>query len=229
MSITMDIFSHILWTYVPFRNKLWRDEALFFAVLPDLGFLFILLYVFFISDMNFARAIPDMPVIFLIIYSLLHSFVTLGVVALIMWKLRPRLLPALSGWFIHISMDIPFHDGTFGTRFLYPLFPDLYIPGITWLDYRVLAISYLALVLVYVYSLRRERKKHISGKDWEPDWIDKLHLMADGLINRKRIPIANAEGYDIERTPDRISGEDKASTGQGEDNPAEPLVLQDRG
>jgi hypothetical protein len=224
----MDIFSHILWTYVPFRNKLWRDEALFFAILPDVGFLFILLFVF-VSDKDFANAIPIMPEFFLIIYSTLHSFVALGVMALIVWKLRPKLLPALSGWFIHIMMDIPFHEGTFGTRFLYPLFPDLYLPGITWLDYRVLAISFLALVLVYVYSLRRERKKHLSGKDWKPDWIDKLHLMADGLINRKRILIANAEGQDIERTPDRISGEDRAGTGQGEDRPAEPLVPQDRG
>lgn len=229
MSITMDIFSHILWTYVPFRNKLWRGEALFFAVLPDLGFLFILLYVLFISDMNFARAIPTMPDIFLIIYFTLHSFVTLGVVALIMWKLRPRLLPALSGWFIHLSMDIPFHDGTFGTRFLYPLFPNLYIPGITWLDYRVLAISYLALVVVHVYSLRRERKKHLRGKDWKPDWVDKLHLMADGLINRKGIPVTDAAKHDNKRTPDRLSGEDRASAGQGEDNTPETELPQDRG
>lgn len=228
MPITMDLFSHLLWVYVPFRNKLWRDEALFFAVLPDLGFLFILLFVF-VSDKDFANAIPIMPDIFLIVYFTLHSFVTLGVVALIMWKLRPKLLPALSGWFIHISMDIPFHDGTFGTRFLYPLFPELYMPGITWLDYRVLAISYLALVLVYVYSLRRERKKHLSGKDWEPDWVDKLHLMADGLIKRKGILVANAEGHDIERTPDRISGEDRTGTCQSEDCPAEPELSQDRG
>ena len=228
MSITMDIFSHILWTYVPFRNKLWRDEALFFAILPDIGFLFILLFVF-ASNKDFANAIPIMPDIFLIVYFSLHSFVTMGVVALILWKLRPNLLPALSGWFIHISMDIPFHDGTFGTRFLYPLFPDLYIPGITWLDYRVLAISYLALVVVHVYSLRRERKKHLSGKDWELDWVDRLHLMADGLIKRKGIPVANAEGHHIEGTPDRLSGEDRAGTGQGEDNTSETELPQDRG
>ncbi len=228
MSITMDIFSHILWTYVPFRNKLWRDEALVFAVLPDFGFLFILLYVF-VSDKDFANAIPIMPDVFLIIYSMLHSFVSLGVVALIIWKLQPRLLPALSGWLIHIIIDMPLHDGTFGTRFLYQLFPDLYLPGITWLDYRVLAISYLALVLVYVYSLRRERKKHVAGKDWLPDWVDKLHLMADGLINRKAISVANAEGHYIERTPDQISGEDRTSTGQSEDKPAEPELPQDRG
>lgn len=228
MSITMDIFSHILWTYVPFRNKLWRDEALFFAILPDFGFLFILLYVF-VSDKDFANAIPIMPDIFLIVYSTLHSFVAMSVVAIVVWKLRPRLLPALSGWFIHILMDIPFHEGTFGTRFLYPLFPDLYIPGVTWLDYRVLAISYLALVLVYVYSLRRERKKHLWGKDWEPDWVDRLHLMADGLINRKAISVANAAKHDNKRTPDRLSGEDRASAGQGEDYTAETELPQDRG
>jgi len=93
----MDFFQHILWTYVLFRNKLWRDEALVFAILPDIGFLFILFYVFN-SSHNFARAIYYMPGEYLIVYNLFHSFVILGIVALVVWKLRPKLLPALSGW-----------------------------------------------------------------------------------------------------------------------------------
>ena len=135
----MDIFSHILWVYVPTRNKIWRDEALFFAILPDLGFLFILLYVLFGTSMyvGFDRAMLTMPDILFTIYFTLHSFVTLGIVALIVWKLRPKLLPALSGWFIHILIDIPVHDGAFGTRFLYPILPNTYISGVKWLDYRV--------------------------------------------------------------------------------------------
>jgi hypothetical protein len=100
----MDIFSHILWAYVPFRNKLWRDEGLFFAVLPDFGFLLIILYVVLGTPtlVGFPQALPKMPDVLLIIYFTLHSFVTLGVVALIVWKFKPKLLPALSGWFLHI-------------------------------------------------------------------------------------------------------------------------------
>lgn len=205
-----------------FRNKLWRDEALFFAVLPDIGFLFILLYVFN-SNMNFARAIFYMPEVYLIVYNLFHSFIVLGIVALVVWKLRPRLLPALSGWFIHIIIDIPVHDGTFGTRFLYPILPNVYYSGFTWLDIRVQVVSYIALLIVYVYSVRRERKKHVSGDDWKPDWIDKLHIWGDGLIRRERISGNDEEGNDIGAPPEGLPGED----GEGAvevDNPSSEEV-----
>lgn len=227
----MDIFSHILWAYVPFRNKIWRDEGLFFAVLPDVGFALILIYALFFTPMlvSFSEAVRDMPDILLSIYFIFHSFVTLGIVALIVWKFKPRLLPALSGWFIHIMIDIPVHDGTFGTRFLYPFFPDLYIPGISWLDIRVLGVSYLALVIVYVYSLRRERKKHVMKDRWQADWIDKFHEKADALINRKRIRGSHARRSDNEGASDQISGEDGEGPGEGEDLPAPEIISQDPG
>jgi hypothetical protein len=227
----MDIFSHILWTYVPFRNKLWRDEALFFAILPDFGFLLIFLYVLFGTPtiVGFPQALPKVPDILLVIYFTLHSFVTLGIVALIIWRLKPRLLPALSGWFIHIMLDIPVHDGYFGTRFLYPILPDLYISGISWVDYRVLAVSYLALVIVYAYSLRRERRKRVMRDEWRPDWIDKIHMRADALINRERIRASDAEVSGNGGTTQELSGEDRGGTGQGEDQPAGEDLSQDDG
>ena len=120
----MDFFSHILWVYLPVKNKLWRDEALFFAALPDLGFLLVLLYVF-ASPGGFWTSVNNMPEIYFQIYYFLHSFVALGIVAVIIWRLRPKLLPALSGWFIHIMIDIPFHENPkFTTRFLYPILPE---------------------------------------------------------------------------------------------------------
>jgi|GEM_PF-3065360 len=227
----MDIFSHVLWAYVPFRNKLWRDEGLLFAVLPDFGFLLIILYVLLGTPplVDFPQALPKMPGVLLVIYFTLHSFVTLGVVALIVWKYKPKLLPALSGWFIHIMMDIPVHDGYFGTRFLYPLLPDLYISGISWVDYRVLAVSYLALVIVYIYSLRRERKKRVLRKRWKPDWIDRFHMKADALINRKPIRARDDKGGSVGRTPEGLPGEDGEGTGQGEDQSAGEVLPQDDG
>ena len=227
----MDIFSHVLWAYVPFRNKLWRDEGLFFAVLPDFGFLLIILYVVLGTGplVGFPQALPKMPDALLIIYFTLHSFVTLGVVALIVWRLKPKLLPALSGWFIHILMDIPVHDGYFGTRFLYPLLPDFHISGISWVDYRVLAVSYLALVIVYIYSLRRERKKRVMRKRWKPDWIDKFHMRADALINRKSICAKDDEDGSIGGSSEEISGEDGEGPGQGEHQPAGEVLPQDDG
>jgi len=227
----MEIFSHILWAYVLFRNKIWRDEGIFFAILPDFGFLLIMIYALFFTPRleNFSEAITHMPKFLFSIYYAFHSFVTLGIVAIIVWKLRPKLLPALSGWFIHILLDIPVHDGTFGTRFLYPIPPDFYFSGFTWLDIRVLIISYTALVVVYYYSLRRERKKHILKGDWQPDWIDKFHKKADELINGKRIREKHDNGQNNEGTPGQISGENGDGTGESEDKPTAEVVPQDPG
>jgi hypothetical protein len=74
----MDLFSHILWTRVGTRDKLWDDEALLFALLPDAGFLLIMLYVFFGKpmDLDFSDAMLTLPPAFLIIYRLLHSFIS---------------------------------------------------------------------------------------------------------------------------------------------------------
>lgn len=228
----MDLFSHILWTYVPTKNKMWRDEALFFALLPDLGFLLILLYVFFgtPSSVGMTEALRDMPSVLLNVYYLLHSFVTFGIVAVIIWKLRPKLLPAMIGWFIHIVMDIPFHEGgTFATRFIYPISGEVYVSGVNWFDWRVLGLSYLALLIVYIYTIRRENKKHRRGDDWKPDWIDKLNAVGEALINRKPIPTIHAAGQDIEGAPDELSGEDGEGFGQGEDLPAGAVLHQEGG
>ena len=150
------MLSHILWTYLPFRDKEWCNKALVFAILPDIGYMLIMLYALFgiapINDM----AIPDS---LMVIYHLLHSFVTLGIVAIIVWKFKRDLLYALSGWFLHILIDIPSHQGYYSTRFLYPLFPNVHIEGISWSNIEVLALSYSLLVLAYLISYWMERRQ----------------------------------------------------------------------
>ncbi|MBA3046151.1 MAG: hypothetical protein KKH41_01255 [Candidatus Thermoplasmatota archaeon] len=214
----MDLFSHVLWTSVLGRNRLWHDEAILFALLPDAGYFLIMLYVLFGTPMNvnFADAMVTLPKGFMVIYYLLHSFVVFGVTALAVWKLKPKLLPALSAWFFHICMDIPFHDGVFGTRILYPLLPNFYIGGMSWGDYRVLAGSYFLLLATWFYLEMRELRKHRRRDNWLPDWIDRLEHAVGGLINPKPIPTAHAEGGDNARTPDRIPGEDRVGTGENQ-------------
>jgi hypothetical protein len=225
----MDIFSHILWVYVPFRNKLWRDEALLFAALPDIGTALIFGYVLFGTPMHvsFWKALATMPPAFFHLYYTTHSFVTLGAVALIMWKLKPKLLPALSGWLIHIFLDIPFHDGDFGTRFLYPLLPDFYISGITWVDYRVMGASFVLLFLIFLYTLYRERHQHLD--EGKPDWLDCITTRIDGLINRKPIIGHNATERDNERASIRLFEKDRAGTGQGQALSSEPIWVEGDG
>ena len=225
----MEIFSHLLWPLMLFRNKLWRDEALFFAVLPDISFLLILFYVFFGTpmDVGWDGAMYTMPDIYRQFYFFMHSFVALGIGAFLIWMFNPRLLPALSGWFLHICMDIPMHDGEFATRFLYPILPDFYISGLNWTDYRVLAITYLLLLNFTVYSLWRERKKHRMGRSWRTDWIDWTHYFfgsmleraprqpafAKKLINRISTSTANGKVKHLGGTPKELSGEDQKGTG----------------
>ena len=235
----MEIFSHILWPLLLFRNKLWREEALFFAILPDISFLFIMLFVLIGTpmDVGWAGAMYRMPEIYKQFYFFMHSFVAVGIAAVIVWKLKPRMLPALSAWFLHICMDIPVHDGEFATRFLYPLFPNVYIESsLTWTDYRVLGITYLMLLNFTIYSLWRERKKHRMDQDWKTDWVDKIHIQfgkllervpepaptprlnaAGSLINKKLNSMPNAARGHIQRALDKLSRKDKNSPGQGED------------
>ena len=215
----MEIFSHLLWVHVFTRNKLWRDEALFFAVLPDAGFLFIIGYVLLGTPMqvDFAEALRTMPDALIILYHSFHSLLILGLVMLVVWRIRPKYLPALSGWLIHIIIDLPVHDGTFATRIFYPVLPNTYIHGFSWLDYRVLAINYLALLLVYIYSVRRENKKHIQKSSWKPDWVDKTNYFLEGLINRKAIPANHAEEQSDEITSGEIPGKDRQGPKKGQD------------
>jgi hypothetical protein len=218
----MDLFSHILWTRVGTRNKLWDEEAMLFALLPDAGFLLIMLYVIFGKPMgqDFSDAMVTLPASFLVIYRLLHSFVTLAIVALIVLKLRPKLLLALSAWALHICMDIPFHGSAmFGTRFLYPILPDFYINGLSWGDYRVLAASYFMLLVVWYYLELKELKKH-RRPEWAGDWIDRMERFAKEVINQQPIHVGHAEGGDITRASGQVPGEDSEGPEEGQDNSA---------
>jgi hypothetical protein len=221
-SLFMDLFSHILWTRVGTRNKLWDEEALLFALLPDIGFLLIMLYVIFGKPMwqDFGDAMVTLPPAFLIIYRLLHSFVTLALVAMIVWRLSPKLLPAMSPWALHICMDIPFHGGEmFGTRFLYPILPNFYVSGISWGDYRVLAVSYFMILVVWYYLEMRELKKH-RNPTLSADWLDRLERFIGNKINPQPIPAGHAESGNYARASDQVSGEDREGPEKGEDNSA---------
>ncbi len=208
----MDFFSHILWVHIPTRNKLWHSEALFFAMLPDLGFLLIMMYSLFWSpgEVSYAEAMTTIPKTFLDFYFLLHSFVTVGVVGIILWKFRPALLPALSGWVIHILLDMPFHETSmFATRFIYPLSSNVYFTGITWNNVLVLGVNYMAIAIVYALVLRRESMKQRMGESWKPDWIDRLNdlgaRVGGEILKRKRISVFNGARHHTRRTHGEVS------------------------
>ncbi|MDO9536928.1 MAG: hypothetical protein Q7J68_01250 [Thermoplasmata archaeon] len=227
----MDLFSHLLWTHVLFRNRLWREEAMALAIIPDVSFMLILLYVIVGTPMSvgFDEAMLTMPKYFIVFYHLMHSFVVLGIVAFVVWKLKPLFLPALSAWALHICMDIPFHDGTFGTRFLYPILPDFYISGMTWADYRVLGISYFLMLCTYIYLVTRELRKHRRRKYWTPDFLDRAEFAIVGLINLKPFPVAHGALGNYTGTSGQLSGEDQDGPGEAQDSGAGTLPPPETG
>ncbi len=227
----MDLFSHVLWTSVVSRNRLWHDEAVLFALLPDAGYLIIMIYALFGAPygVEFSQAMVSLPPAFIVLYHSMHSLVVFGIAAIIVWRLKPKLLPAMSAWAFHICMDIPFHGGIFGTRIFYPILPDFYVHGITWLDYRVTAASYFLLLATWFYLEMRELRKHRRRNNWIPDWIDRAERFAAALINPQPIPVAHAEVGDNGAAPFRLPEEDCHSPGEGQDSRAGALPPPEAG
>jgi hypothetical protein len=149
----MDIFSHTLWGFWIIR---WRREAkwgAFFGMLPDiLTFLPLIVYLSFsYPELHYRKPPLDVtPEFILMIYNIMHSFVTWGVVFVAVWWLRGRqIFYPLYSWFLHICMDIPTHSGDYyPTKFLYPL-TNFYVNGISWGRWEILLPDVIALLAVY--------------------------------------------------------------------------------
>lgn len=186
-----------------------------------MGFLFIMLYSMFGTPYvtSYPEAMKTVPPVLLDIYFVFHSFVTVLVVGIIIWMLKPKLLPALSGWVIHILLDLPFHESTtFATRFVYPFSSDAYFTGVSWLNIEILAFNYLAICVMYIYVLKRELRKHHAGENWQPDWIDRIDAWGQALLREKIIPSSYARRKYIRRASRQIYLKNKKRTGQGEDS-----------
>lgn len=209
----MDPIFHALFANLYAKDERWRDEALAFSLLPDVGFLLIELYIFFYvtASVNYADAMASVPPAFIAIYRIFHSLLVFGIVAAIVWRVRPRLLPALSAWLLHILVDIPVHEGTFTTRVLYPVLPNVQFHGWSWGTPAVVVSAYAVLLALYAYSAWRARRKHLAAEKWNPDVFDRLGARVDAIIRAKRLPIFHAFRQNHGKTPGRVPGEDGES------------------
>ena len=167
----MDILSHGLWAgaaaiAIGRKRPLSRGQVaatVLLGVLPDIGQLLPVL-IWSISQADSMRLVYDFmmatpgnePIIPPMVRRLshhlhctLHSAVILSVVALVAWRLRPALLVPLTGWGLHIALDIPTHSNDYyAVPFLYPL---TYwgFNGISWTTPWLLALDYAALIVTY--------------------------------------------------------------------------------
>ncbi len=161
------------------RVPLW--QAVFWGVIPDLlAFTPLFLWLFWglaSGHPHFAEIPrhdsfsvnegPWMVQFTHIFYSFTHSLITLAVTAGALYFVRRVLLHrtglgpiwAMGGWLFHILLDIPTHTYRFyATPFLWPL-SDYRSPGvINWDAPWFMLANYTAIVIVYVYLWRRDKR-----------------------------------------------------------------------
>lgn len=79
-----------------------------------------------------------------------HSLVIAAAVTLVAWRARPRWLPLLAGWWLHIVMDIPTHSSDYyAVPVFYPL-SDWAVNGVAWTTPWVMALNCAALAVVFI-------------------------------------------------------------------------------
>lgn len=180
----MDVLAHTLWAAVaakganlklaasgrkPVFNVRWTA---FWGVFPDL-FAFAPLFAWlifsgFFRSFPFPAAIVDKSSsapfyrIFAItgeLYNLSHSLLVFGFIFALCWFFSRRMIWSLSGWLLHIVLDIPSHSFRFyPTPFLWPL-SDFKVNGISWAEPWFMAVNYAALIAALIAVWRFGRKK----------------------------------------------------------------------
>jgi len=176
-----DEISHLIWAYLmlkhpkisshpSFQKK--RDilATYFFAILPDLGnLLMLILLLGFMRYNNIQSSIgpgamenPTVQDAFTsvrVIYYIFHSYVTMAVLLLIAYVLLRRLyLPLLLGMGLHLTLDVFTHRDATALKPLYPL-SDATINGIVHWGSWTFYIAEIALMLVYTLWLYRATRK----------------------------------------------------------------------
>lgn len=94
------------------------------------------------------------------LYDIGHSLVIFVAAFLFLWAILRRPVWEMSGWALHILLDIPSHSAHYPTPFLWPL-SSYYLVGVSWrqwwftaLNYSILAVLFLAL---WIDHIRRQR------------------------------------------------------------------------
>lgn len=107
-----------------------------------------------------------------ILYKVSHSFIIFFPAFLLVWltcwykgtrqvtAIIGFMPLAMTGWFLHIALDIPTHSKSFyPTPFLYPL-SDFSVDGFSWGNRWFMICNYTALLLSFIVLRIQEKKKH---------------------------------------------------------------------
>lgn len=185
----MDVFSHGLWAgavaKVANKNsaiagkikrplKVW--QTVFWGVFPDI-FAFTLPFAWMFWNLIFGEmkfsdfprpetvepAVRDTLPIFQLasqLYNISHSLIVFVVIFALIWAIFRRIPWEMSGWLLHILIDMPTHSYRFyPTPFLWPL-SQWKFNGFSWGTPWFLILNYSAPIFVY-WILRRKKNKKV--------------------------------------------------------------------
>jgi len=158
----MDIFAHLLWSYIAFHKTRQKFLAVLFGILPDiLSFGPFFLMNFFSESQVFGK--PDLlsiPNYVFLSYNLTHSLIIALIVILFVFVITKKIYYFLLAWPLHIFIDIFTHTKEFfPTPFLYPI-SDFKIGFISWANPIFMLINYILIFSCLIYIIWKKRKKH---------------------------------------------------------------------
>lgn len=181
----MDIFAHGLWAGAAFKainrkihpTRIKVRLAVFWGVFPDLfaftpGFLWLLWNVLSgnlsLSGLHRPSGVEPAPqdghpMVHLTstLYSISHSVIVFILIFGLVFLIFRRPVWELSGWLLHILMDIPSHSYRFyPTPFLWPV-SGWKFNGYSWGQPWFMVLNYSAIIIAYLL-LRKNKKPNIS-------------------------------------------------------------------
>lgn len=182
----MDILSHALWgwLYTKFANKnikkKWNTKlTILFSIFPDIASFiplttWITVSLFFgpltfIDILNIHHITGFTEISNQIIqniteslYQISHSLFAFIAVFLICYLIFKRPIFELTGWLVHILIDIPTHSFQFfPTPFLWPI-SNFMFDGIAWSQQWFIILNYSSIIIMFI--LLRKRIKALPSK-----------------------------------------------------------------
>ena len=170
----MDIFAHGLWAAagahglnLKKKNKLSVAWVTFWGIFPDL-FAFTPVFTVLFWNLIFQKsglrggaesAFASLGPLTSHLYSISHSLIVFAIIFAAVALIKKCSVWELSGWLLHILIDIPSHSKEFyPTPFLWPV-SRFEVSGYSWAHPVFLALNYFAIISVYILLSRRRNKK----------------------------------------------------------------------
>ncbi len=157
----MDIFAHALWSWLLFSSFGNIFLIILFGVLPDLiPFSPTTIQIFakfkfktFKKWKHPQEMEKQIPKYTHFVYNITHSFVTVIILAIILYIFAKPYAVLMLPWTFHILVDIPTHKKEFfPTRFLYPI-SDFCIDGISWATSWFMILNYSLIAIGIVIKI----------------------------------------------------------------------------